>query len=171
MGMSRAGKEAEIQSLNENFSNNELVVVTHYSGLGVEALTELRTNLRSEGASFKVTKNSLAKLALKGTQFEAIEGLFSGPTGVATSQDPVAAAKVAYKFAKDNDKLVILGGALGGKVLDVAAVEALAQLPSLDALRSKLCGLLQAPAQKLASITAAPARDLVGVTKAYGEKG
>ncbi len=171
MGMSRAGKEAEVQSLNENFSNNELVVVTHYSGLGVEALTELRTNLRSEGASFKVTKNSLAKLALKGTQFEAIEGLFSGPTGVATSQDPVAAAKVAYKFAKDNDKLVILGGALGGKVLDVAAVEALAQLPSLDALRSKLVGLLQAPAQKLASITAAPARDLVGVTKAYSEKG
>lgn len=168
--MSRAEKEAEVKSLNENFSNNELIVVTHYSGLSVEALTELRGNLRGEGASFKVTKNSLAKRALKGTKFEAVEDLFSGPTGVASSGDPVAAAKVAYKFAKDNDKLIILGGALGEKVLDVAAVEALAQLPSLDALRSKLVGLLQAPAQKLASITAAPARDLVGVTKAYGEK-
>ncbi len=170
MGMSRSGKEAEVQSLNENFSNSELVVVAHYSGLSVEALTQLRNNLRNEGASFKVTKNSLAKLALKGTQFEAIEGLFSGPTGIATSQDPVAAAKVAYKFAKDHNKLVILGGALGGKVLDAKEVEALAKLPSLDELRSKLVGLLQAPAQKIASVTAAPARDLVGVTKAYGEK-
>ncbi len=170
MGMSRSEKETEVKNLNESFSNNELIVVTHYSGLSVESLTELRGNLRSEGASFKVTKNALAKLALKGTKFEAIEGLFSGPTGVASSQDPVAAAKVAYKFAKDNDKLVILGGALGDIVLDVAAVEALAKLPSLDALRSKLVGLIQAPAQKLASITAAPARDLVGVTKAYSEK-
>ncbi len=170
MGMSRSEKEAEVQNLNKNFSDSELVVVTHYSGLSVEALTELRGNLRNEGAAFKVTKNSLAKLALKGTRFEAIEGLFSGPVGVASSQDPVVAAKVAYKFAKDNSKLVIVGGALGDMVLDVAAVEALAKLPSLDELRSKLVGLLQAPAQKLASIAAAPARDLVGVTKAYSEK-
>ncbi len=170
MAMNRAEKETEIQNLNERFSNSELVVVTHYSGLSVEDLSELRGNLRNEGASFKVTKNSLARRALKGTKFEAIEGLFAGPTGVASSQDPVAAAKVAYKFAKNNDKLIILGGSLGELVLDVAAVEALAKLPSLDELRSKLCGLLQAPAQKLASVTAAPARDLVGVTKAYGEK-
>jgi len=171
MGMSRAQKEVEIKELNERFSNDELVVVTHYSGLTVSDLSDFRAQLREEGATFKVTKNSLAKLALKGTQFEPLDGLFSGPTGVASSQDPVAAAKIAHKFAKSNDKLVIVGGALGSMVLDAAGVEAIAKLPSLDELRSKLIGLLQAPAQKIASITAAPARELVGVTKAYGEKG
>ncbi len=171
MGMDRAQKEIEIKELNERFSNDELVVVTHYSGLTVSELSELRGELRKEGASFKVTKNSLAKIAIKGTQFEALDGLFTGPTGVASSQDPVAAAKVAHKFAKDNDKLIIMGGALGSMVLDAKGVEAIAKLPSLDELRSKLVGLLQAPAQKIASIAAAPARELVGVTKAYGEKG
>ncbi len=171
MGMDRAQKEVEIKELNERFSNDELVVVAHYSGLTVSDLNDFRSQLRAEGPSFKVTKNSLAKLAIKGTQFEELGDLFTGPTGVASSQDPVAAAKIAYKFAKDNDKLVILGGALGSMVLDTKGVEAIAQLPSLDELRSKLVGLLQAPAQKIASIAAAPARDLVGVTKAYGEKG
>lgn len=170
MGMNRAEKEVEIKALNDRFTSDELVVVTHYSGLQVSELTELRANLRNEGASFKVTKNTLAKIAIKGTKFEEISDLFAGPTGVASSQDPVAAAKVAYKFAKGNDKLVIVGGALGSMVLDAAGVEAIAKLPSLDELRSKLVGLLQAPAQKIASVTAAPARDLVGVTKAYGEK-
>lgn len=171
MGMSRAQKEAEIKELNERFANDELVVVTHYSGLTVSEISDLRAQLRAEGATFKVTKNSLTKLALKGTKFEALDNLFTGPTGVATSQDPVAAAKIAHKFAKGNDKLIIIGGALGEMVLDVAGVEAIAKLPSLDEIRSKLVGLLQAPAQKIASITAAPARELVGVTKAYGEKG
>lgn len=171
MGMSRAQKEQEIKELNERFSNDELVVVTHYSGLTVTEMSDLRAKLREEGASFKVTKNSLTKLALKGTQFEQIGDMFSGPTGVATSQDPVAAAKVAHKFAKDNDKLIILGGALGDMVLDAAGVEAIAKLPSLDEIRSKLVGLLQAPATKLAGLMQAPARELVGVTKAYGEKG
>ncbi len=171
MGMSRAQKETEVKELNERFTNDELVIVAHYSGLSVPEIEDLRADLRKEGASFKITKNSLAKLALKGTKFEELECLFSGPTGVASSQDPVAAAKVAHKFAKDNDNLVILGGALGSKILDVEGVEALAKLPSLDELRSKLVGLLQAPAQKIASVTAAPARELVGVTKAYGEKG
>ncbi len=170
MGMNRAEKEVEIQALNESFSDNELVVVTQYSGLCVSELTELRGNLRSEGASFKVAKNSLAKIAIKGTKFENIEKMLSGPTAIASSKDPVAAARVAYKFAKDNDKLVIIGGAMGNTLLDLKGVEALAKLPSLDELRSKLVGLLQAPAQKIASITAAPARELVGVTKAYGEK-
>ncbi len=170
MGMSRAQKEVEIKELNERFSTDELIVVAHYSGLSVSEISKLRADLREEGATFKVTKNSLAKLALKGTRFEALDSLFTGPTGVASSQDPVAAAKVAHKFAKDNDKLVILGGALGDMVLDAKGVEAIAKLPSLDELRSKLIGLLQAPAQKIASVTAAPARDLVGVTKAYGEK-
>ena len=170
MSMNRVEKAEEIKALNERFSNDELLVVTHYSGLSVSELTDLRGKLREEGASFKVTKNSLAKIALKGTQFEALDGLFSGPTGVASSVDSVAAARAAYKFAKDNDKLVIIGGALGDMVLDAKGVEAIAKLPSLDELRSKLIGLLQAPAQKIASITAAPARELVGVTKAYGEK-
>ena len=170
MGMSRAQKEDEIKELNGMFSNDELVVVTHYSGLNMPQMTELRSELRKEGASFKVTKNTLAKLALKGTQFEPISDMFTGPTGVASSEDAVAAAKVAHNFAKKNDKLVILGGMLGAKVLDVSEIEALAKLPSLDEIRSKLVGLLVAAPTKLAVIMQAPARELVGVTKAYGEK-
>ncbi len=170
MGMDRAQKQAEIQALNERFSSEELVVVTHYSGLSVSDMSNLRGALREEGATFKVTKNSLAKIAIKGTKFEGLDALFTGPTGVASSQDPVAAAKAAYNYTKENDKFKILGGALGEMILDVQGVEALAKLPSLDEIRSKLVGLLQAPAQKIASVTAAPARELVGVTKAYGEK-
>lgn len=171
MGMSRAQKDAEVKELQELFANDEIIVVTHYSGLTVEDMTKLRADLREAGARFKVTKNTLAKIALKGTQFEGTADMFSGPTGVASSKDPVAAAKVAHKFSKDNDKLVILGGALGADVLDVAGVEALAKLPSMDEIRSKLVGLMQAPATKLAGLMQAPARELVGVTKAYGEKG
>jgi large subunit ribosomal protein L10 len=170
MGMNRAQKETEIQELNERFANDELVVLTHYSGLTVKEIGDLRAQLRAEGASFKVTKNTLAKIALKGTKFEGIGDLFAGPTGVASSQDPVAAAKIAHKFAKDNKKLIIVGGALGEKVLSVEDVQQLASLPSLDELRSKLVGLLVAAPTKLAGILQAPARDLVGVTKAYGEK-
>lgn len=171
MGMSRAEKEQEVQALNERFANDEVLVVTHYSGLTVSKMQELRAELRKEGASFKVTKNSLAKIAIKGTKFEGVGRMFTGPTGIASSVDPVAAAKIVHKFSKDNDKLVILGGALGEKELDVSGVEALAKLPSLDEIRSKLVGLLQAPATKLAGLMQAPARELVGVTKAYGEKG
>ncbi len=171
MGMSRAQKEAEVQALNERFTKDELVVITHYSGLTVSEISDLRTQLREQGATFKVTKNSLTKLALKGTKFEGLSDMFAGPTGVATSQDPVAAAKVAHKFAKDNGKLIIVGGALGEMVLDAKGIEAIAKLPSLDELRSKLVGLLQAPATKLAVLLQTPARNLVGVTEAYGEKG
>lgn len=171
MGMSRAQKEAEVQELNERFANDEIVVLTHYSGLSVAEMTDLRAQLRAEGATFKVTKNTLAKLAVKGTKFEAIADMFTGPTGVATSTDPVAAAKVAHKFAKDNKNLIILGGALGEKVLSKEEVEALAKLPSLDEIRSKLVGLLVAAPTKLVGVLQAPARDLVGVTAAYGAKG
>lgn len=171
MGMSRAQKQAEVKELNERFANDEIVVLTHYSGLSVSEMSELRAELRKEGASFKVTKNSLAKLAVKGTRYEGLADMFTGPTGVATSQDPVAAAKVAHKFAKSNDKLIILGGALGEKILGVEEIKQLASLPSLDEIRSKLVGLLVAAPTKLAGILQAPARDLVGVTKAYGEKG
>lgn len=171
MGMSRAQKEQEVVELNECFANDELIVVTHYSGLSVAELSDLRAQLRAEGAKFKVSKNSLAKRAIQGTRYENLGDMFTGPTGIASSQDPVAAAKVAHKFAKDHDKLVILGGAMGEVVLDVDAIKQLASLPSLDEIRSKLVGLLQAPATKLAGLMQAPARELVGVTKAYGEKG
>lgn len=169
--MSRQQKETEVKELNERFANDEIVVLTHYSGLTVSEISDLRSQLRQEGASFKVTKNSLAKIAVKGTQFEQIADMFTGPTGVATSKDPIAAAKIAHKFAKGNDKLIIIGGALGEKILSKEEVEQLAKLPSLDEIRSKLVGLLVAAPTKLAGILQAPARDLVGVTKAYGEKG
>lgn len=170
MAMNRTEKEAEVKELNERFSSDELVVLTHYSGLTVAQMTQFRRELVKNGASYKVTKNSLAKIALKGTKFEQISNLFTGPTGVATSKDAVAAAKIAHNFAKTNEKLVIIGGALGEKILSAADVKALASLPSLDELRSKLVGLLQAPASKMVGLLQAPARDLVGVTKAYGEK-
>lgn len=170
MGMSRAQKKAEVEALAERFANDEIVVVTHYSGLTVKEVSKLRDDLRKEGASFKVTKNTLAKIALKGTRYEQISDMFTGPTGVASSQDPVAAAKAAYEYAKGNKKLIILGGALGEQILDASGIETLAKLPSLDEVRSKLVGLLQAPATKLAGLMQAPARELVGVTKAYGAK-
>ena len=138
--------------------------------MSVAEITDLRAQLRAEGASLKVTKNTLAKIAIKGTKFEETTDLFSGPTAVASSQDPVAAAKAVHKYAKDNDKLIIIGGAMGSQVLDVAGVKALAAMPSLDELRGKLVGLLVAPATKIARVLQAPAQQMVGVTKAYGEK-
>lgn len=170
MGMSRAQKKAEVEALNERFSNDELVVVAHYQGLTVTELTDLRAALREEGASFKVTKNSLAKLALKGTKFEPLEDMFSGQTGVATSQDAVAAAKVAHKFAKDNDKLVILGGALGAEVLDAKGIEALAKMPGLDELRATIAAMIMAPARNLAGALNAPGGKVAGAVKAVAEK-
>jgi large subunit ribosomal protein L10 len=170
MGMSRAQKEAEVQELNKRFTDDETIVVTHYSGLTVAQMADLRAKLRAEGATFKVTKNSLAKRALEGTKFEGIADLFTGPTGVASSQDPVAAAKVIHEYAKGNDKLIITGGAMGAQVLDVKGVEALAKMPSLDEIRGKLVGLLVAPATKIARVLQTPAQLMVGVTKAQGEK-
>ncbi|MCK6418543.1 MAG: 50S ribosomal protein L10 [Alphaproteobacteria bacterium] len=169
--MTKTEKQAEIQELNERFANDEIVVLAHYSGLTVAQMTELRGALRKEGATFKVTKNSLARRALAGTKFEGMADMFKGPTGVASSKDPIAAAKVAYNFAKANEKFIILGGAFGSRILDAKGVEAMAKLPSLDEIRSKIVGLLQAPASKLVGVLQAPARQLVGVTKAYGEKG
>ncbi len=170
MGMSRAQKETEVSDLQDRFENDEMVVVTHYSGLTVKELSALRSDLRAEGARFKVTKNSLAQRAIKGTKFEQIADMFAGPTGMASSQDPVAAAKAAHNFAKKHDKLVILGGALGKKILDADEVKQLAMLPSLDGVRSMLVGLLVAAPTKLAGLMQAPARELVGVTAAYGAK-
>jgi large subunit ribosomal protein L10 len=126
--------------------------------------------MREAGAGFKVTKNRIAKLALKGTRFEDLDTLFTGPTAVGTSEDPVAAAKTLVEYAKSNNKLTIVGGSMDGKVLDKAGVEALAKMPSLDELRGKLVGLLQAPASKLARVTQAPAGKLARVVKAREEQ-
>jgi large subunit ribosomal protein L10 len=127
--------------------------------------------MRGAGASFKVTKNRLTRLALKGTKFEHLSDLFKGPTGVAFSDDPVAAARVAVKFADDNDKFVVLGGGLDEQALDVSAVTALAKLPSLDELRGKLVGMIQTPATRLAGVTQAPASQLARVISAHVEQG
>lgn len=170
MGMSREQKEVEIKDLNARFEKDETMVITHYSGLTVSELEALRKDLRAEGATFKVTKNSLAKIALKGTKFEGASDMFSGPVGVATSEDPVAAAKVAHKFAKDNEKLIILGGAFGEKVLDVKGIEALAKMPGLDEVRATIAGLIMAPARNIASVVAAPGSKVAGAVKAAGEK-
>jgi large subunit ribosomal protein L10 len=169
--VNRAQKAEAVEVLNETFQNNGVVVIAEYKGLTVAEMSDYRSKLRAEGGQFKVTKNRLAKLACKGTSYEGLVDMFKGPIGIAYSEDPVTAAKISYDFAKGNDKLVIVGGGMGENVLDKAGVEALAKLPSLDELRGKIIGVLQAPAQKLAGVTQAPARDLVGVTKAYSEKG
>ena len=166
--MDRSRKEELVAELHRTFEAINLVVITQQSGLTVEEVTSLRGKLRGEGASFHVTKNRLAKIALKGTKFEPLEGSFTGPTAIAVSEDPVAAAKVAVEFANNNDKLTIIGGALGEKVLDVAEIKALAKLPSLDELRGKIVGLLQAPASKIVGVLNAPAGQLARVFSAYG---
>jgi len=166
----RARKEELVTELNQSFAEAALVVVTQQTGLTVSESTELRGKMREAGASYKVTKNRLAKLALAGTPYEPITDLFSGPTAIAYSADPVAAARVAVDFAKENDKLVVVGGAMGGTLLDENAVKALASLPSLDELRGKLVGLLNAPATKIAGVLQAPAGQLARVTGAYANQ-
>ncbi len=167
--MNRTEKQEAIDTYNGMFAESNSVVVCGYKGLTVKDMNAFRAELRKEGGQFTVTKNTLAKLASKDTDYEGLGDLFVGPTGIVYSEDAVAAAKVAYNFAKTNDKLVILGGGLGAKVLDVAGVEALAKLPSLDEVRGTLVGLIQAPATKIARVLQAPAQAMVGVTKAYGE--
>ena len=169
--MDRTQKEELVASFNDAFSKATLVVVTSQNGLSVAQSTELRREMRNAGASFKVTKNRLTRLALKGTKFEHLSDLFKGPTGIAYSDDPVAAARVAVKFADDNDKFVVLGGGLDEQALDVSAVTALAKLPSLDELRGKLVGMIQTPATRIAGVTQAPAGHLARVISARAEQG
>lgn len=168
--MDRGKKEALVAELRQTFDENELVVITHQTGLTVAEASDLRRKMREAGARFKVTKNRLVKLALVGTKFEHLTDNFSGPTAIAVSVDPVAAAKVAVEFATKNDKLAIVSGALGDKGLDADSVKALAKLPSLDELRGTIVGLLQAPAGKLARVTQAPAAQLARVFSAYAAK-
>lgn len=168
--MDRSQKEKQVAELRDIFGGAELMVITHQSGLSVAEATDLRAKMRDAGARFKVTKNRLARLAIEGTKFAELSEQFKGPTAIAYSEDPVAAAKVAVDFAKDNEKLVILGGALNEKVLEKDEIDALAKLPSLDQLRGKLVGLLQAPATKVAGVLQAPAGQLARVFGAYGSK-
>ena len=168
--MEKAKKAEVVEELNGVFSKAGSVVVAHYSGMTVAQMSDLRTRMRAAGASFRVSKNRLAVLALKGTPVEGIAHLFKGPTGIAVSDDPIAASKVAVAYAKDNDKLVILGGSVGVTALDANGVKALATLPSLDELRGKIVGLLVAPATKIAGIVQAPAGQLARVIGAYSKK-
>ncbi len=168
--MDRARKEELVVELNGVFADAALVVVTHQSGLTVAESTDLRRRMRAADASYKVTKNRLVKLALVGTPYEGIADLFEGPTAIAYSTDPVAAARVAVDFSKENDKLVVIGGAMAENRLDEAGVKALATLPSLDELRGKLLGLLNAPATKVARVLQAPASQLARVLSAHAEQ-
>jgi len=168
--MDRASKEEMVSDLQSAFDASTAMVVTHYSGLTVAELEDLRGQMREAGASFRVTKNRLTRLALQGTKFEGLKDLFTGPTAVAVSDDPVAAAKVVVNYAKKNDKLVVIGGAMGDQQLDVDGVKALATLPSLDELRGKLVGLLNAPATKIAGVLQAPAGQVARVLSARGQQ-
>jgi large subunit ribosomal protein L10 len=166
----RSQKKEQVSTLNQVFADAKVVVVTQNNGLTVAQVTELRRQMREAGASFKVAKNRLVCLALEGTPYTPLNKLFKGPTGIAFANDPVAAAKVAVEFAKKNDKFVVVGGAMGETVLDAEGVKTLASLPSLDELRGKLIGLIQAPATKVAGVVQAPASQLARVLQAFASK-
>src|SRR6185369_5487887 len=168
--MDRSQKADLVAELKNVFSETGVVVVTRNLGLTVAQSSELRTKMRDAGAQFKVAKNRLAKIALEGSKYSPIGEFLQGPTALATSSDPVAAAKVAVEFAKSNDKFEIVGGAMGDTLLDVAGIKALAALPSLDELRATIVGLIQAPATKIARIAIEPASMIARVTGAYAAK-
>ncbi|MFH3478150.1 MULTISPECIES: 50S ribosomal protein L10 [unclassified Xanthobacter] len=168
--MDRAEKQELVTALSEVFKTTSVVVVAHYSGLTVAQMSNLRRQMKAQGATVKVAKNRLAKIALEGSDVAHVAPLLKGPTLIAYSSDPVAAPKVAVDFAKANDKFVILGGAMGTTALNADGVKALATMPSLDELRAKLVGLIQAPATKIAQLSTAPAAKLARVFGAYAKK-
>jgi large subunit ribosomal protein L10 len=159
MALKRNEKTAEVAAIQEKFSNAEILLLAHNKGLDAKAINELRVATRAVGVEYRVAKNTLAKIAIKGTAFEGLVDMMKGPTAYITGKDPVATAKVIADFAKTNDKLEIVGAKFGDMTMDAAQVIAFSKLPTLDEIRSKLVGLLQAPASQL-----------VGITKAYGEK-
>ncbi len=169
--MDRAQKQQLTASLHQDLADTVCVVITHQTGLSVAEVTQLRRQMRSAGASYRVTKNRLVRRALEGTPFAALAPLFTGPTAIAFSQDPVAAAKAAVEYANRNAKLTIVGGGLSGQPLDPAGIRALAILPSLDELRSKIIGLLNAPATKLAVLLQTPGGQIARVLAAHAEAG
>jgi len=168
--MDRSQKTDAVAQLKAVFNEVGVVVVTRNLGLTVDQSTDLRNKMRDAGASYKVAKNRLAKLALKDTDYTDLEDFLNGPTGLAWSEDPVAAAKAAVDFAKSNDKLEIVGGSMGSQVLDAEGVKALASMPSLDELRGKIVGLVNAPATKVVQLVNAPAAKLARVFGAYAAK-
>jgi large subunit ribosomal protein L10 len=168
--MDRAQKAESIETLKGVFADAGAVVVTHYMGLTVAEMTDLRGRLRSEGAKLKVVKNTLVHKALNGRTGEAGDALFKGPVAIAYGPDPVSAAKVSTQYAKENDKFTVVGAVMGDEVLDASAVSALATLPSLDQLRAKIVGLLQAPATKIAGVLQAPGGQIARVIGAYAAK-
>ncbi|TPW25886.1 50S ribosomal protein L10 [Pararhizobium mangrovi] len=168
--MERAEKREFVTAMNSVFQNAGSIVVAHYSGLTVAQMNDLRSRMRVAGGTVKVAKNRLARIALQGTEAEGITDLFVGQTLVAYSEDPITAPKIAVEFSKANNKLVVLGGAMGATNLDADAVKQLAELPSLDELRAKLVGMINTPATRLAQITNAPAGQLARVFGAYARK-
>ena len=168
--MKRSDKNDFVQNLKEELKNSSSVVVAHYAGLSVAETDNLRKEMRSNGAKFKVTKNRLTKIALTGTPYESIEDLFTGPTAIAYSSDPVAPARISVEFEKKFENFKILGGSYEGEKIDNAKINFLATLPSLDQIRAKLLGLLNAPAQKIASITQAPGGQLARLISARSEQ-
>ena len=168
--MDRAQKRETVAALKQVFNETSVVVVTRNLGLTVAQSTTLRNRMRDAGARYKVAKNRLALIALEGTRYAPLSDLLTGPTALATSTDPVAAAKAAVEFAKTNDRLEIVGGAMGETILDVNGVKALAELPSLDELRAKIVGLVQAPASKIARTVSEPGAQLARIFAAYGAK-
>ncbi|MFT8718534.1 50S ribosomal protein L10 [Acetobacter sp.] len=169
--MNRTEKREAVASLAAVFAETSMVVVTRNDGLTVADVTDLRRKVRAAGATYKVAKNRLATLALDGTRFDGIAPLLKGPTALAWSADPVAVAKVIVEFAKTNEKLVLLGGALGTQTLDVNGIKALSELPSLDTLRAQLVGLISTPATRIAGVLQAPAGQLARVFGAYAKTG
>lgn len=151
--MNRDEKTQLLAELKQLFDDSELVVVSHYKGLTVTQISDLRNNIRKAGAGLRVTKNRITRLALKDTKFADLADLFVGPTAIAFANDPISACKACVEFAKGNDKLIVIGGALGTSILSVEEIQRLASIPSMDELRAKLIGLLQAPAAQLARVT------------------
>ncbi len=168
--MEKAEKSQLVASLNATFKSAAVVVVAHNNGLTANQVLDLRNKMAAAGATIRVAKNSLTKLALEGTDAKGITGLFTGPTMLAFANDPVAAPKVAADFAKIHEKFVLLGGVLGTTMMDATAVKALASLPSLNELRGKLLGMIQTPATRIAGVVAAPAGQLARVLNAYATK-
>ena len=168
--MDRTEKRAFVASLASVFAETSMVVVTQNKGMTVAEVTKLRVAMRAAGASFKVAKNRLAILALDGTKFDGIGSLLKGPTALAWSRDAVAVSKAAIDFAKTNDKFVVLGGALGTHTLSVDGIKALSELPSLDALRAGLLGMIQTPATRIAGILQAPGAQIARVLAAFADK-
>ncbi len=167
--MLREDKKNSVAEIENLYKESNSVILTHYHGLSVSEVTTLRKSLRENGASFKVIKNTLAKIAAKNAGMECKDDMFTGPTAIAYSEDAVAAAKYVVKFAKANDNLKIIGGIVNDQILDVSSIKQLAKLPSLDELRGKIVGILQAPASNLARVSQAPAGALARVIKAHAE--